>query len=175
MSTVSPGEGRNIFFSAFPTQLSSGGMKVMVRRNHFVVVSSIFSVLLRPASSDTSLLSANILYWSPVPSVSCVFAFPFAKFIMFKYIYHVVPSNKLPFLMACDPCQRNSNESSYTVFYISLGLVNSNKTNHALGHGKHSGVTVSLFPCVLLLYLDIWRTHKEINMFYSQLQETQHQ
>lgn len=65
--TVSPAVGRRVFFffpSAILTRSSSGegGVKVMVRRNHFVVASSIFSVLLCPASADSSLLSANILH-----------------------------------------------------------------------------------------------------------------
>lgn len=76
---ASPGVGRHVF-SAILIQLSSGGMKVMVRRNHFVVASSIFSVLLRPASSDSCLLSANILYRSLLPYVNLVSASPFAEF-----------------------------------------------------------------------------------------------
>lgn len=141
----------------------------MVRRNHFVVVSSIFSVLLQPASSDISLLSANILYRSPVPSVSCVFAFPFAEFIMFKYIYHVVPSNKLPFLMAGDPCQRNSNESSYTVFYITVqDQLTTRKQTMLQGMGNILGLQ-SLYSFVCSYYIWTFEEHtrKQISFTHS--------
>lgn len=64
-NTVSPGEARRVFFFFLSHSRSAvlGGMKVMVRRNHFVVASSIFSVLLRTAGPRyLPTLSANILH-----------------------------------------------------------------------------------------------------------------
>lgn len=63
-------------------------MKVMVRRNHFVVASSIFSLLLCPASSDISLLSTNIPLWSLLPSVNTVSvaSSPHFAIMLFKHI-----------------------------------------------------------------------------------------
>lgn len=83
---------RTRIFSAILTQPSSGRMKVMVRRNHFVVTSSIFSVLLNAASSDISPLSANILHWSPAPFVNLVTVVTLAEFAITLFITFYSPT-----------------------------------------------------------------------------------